>query len=231
MRLDKYLSHSGFGSRKDVAKIIKDKRVEINGEVVTNRNMKLTNNDEVYVDGEHILLEEWIYFLLNKPKGVISSTEEGHHQTVIDLIDHPQKGELFPVGRLDKDTTGFLILTNDGKLSYQLLNPKKDIFKTYNCLLRKPVSDEDLKVLETGIPLKDFTTKPAKATRISPREVNLSISEGKFHQVKRMFQYLDNEVIELNRISFGGMDLDKNLNHGEYRRLTEKELKFLKKLI
>lgn len=231
MRLDKYLSHSGFGSRKDVAKIIKEKRVEVNGKVVTNRNMKLADQDTVYVDGEYIFLEEWIYLLLNKPKGVISSTEEGRHQTVIDLIDHPQKGELFPVGRLDKDTTGFLLLTNDGKLSYQLLNPKKDIFKTYNCILKNTVSDEDLRTLEAGIPLKDFKTKPAKAKRISPREVNLSISEGKFHQVKRMFQYLNNEVVELNRVSFGGMELDENLKRGEYRRLTEKELKFLKKLI
>lgn len=231
MRLDKFLSHAGFGSRKEVAKLIKEKRVAVDEKIVKNRNLKLQDKNTVKVDGDVVILEEWIYFLLNKPKGVISSTEEGPTKTVIDLIDHPQSDELFPVGRLDKDTTGFLILTNDGKLSYQLLNPKKEIFKTYKATLEKPVSDNDIERLETGIPLKDFTTKPAKAEKKSDRVIHLSISEGKFHQVKRMFRYLDNEVIELERISFGGMELDDTLKRGEYRRLTEDELKFLKNLI
>ncbi|CAD2074957.1 pseudouridine synthase [Phocicoccus pinnipedialis] len=231
MRLDKFLSHAGFGSRKEVARLIKEKRITVDDKVVKDRNLKVNDNNTVTVDGNIVILEEWIYFLLNKPKGVISSTEEGPTKTVIDIIHHPQSDELFPVGRLDKDTTGFLLITNDGKLSYQLLNPKKDIFKTYKCTLKNPVSESDLVKLETGIPLKEFTTKPAKAEKISDKVVHLSISEGKFHQVKRMFRYLGNEVIELERISFGGMALNSSLNYGEYRRLTEEELEFLKKLI
>src|SRR5690625_1653101 len=165
--------------------------------------------------------------MMNKPDGVISSTEEGPTATVVDLINHPQQGELFPVGRLDKDTVGLLFITNDGKLAHQLLSPKNEYYKTYHCTLRDAVSEEDIVKLETGIELKEFTTKPAKAKQLSSNEVSLSITEGKFHQVKRMFIALGNEVVKLKRTHFATLELDETLNEGEYRKLTAEEIKNL----
>ena len=231
MRLDKFLAHANYGTRKEVGEIIKSGRVTVNDKVIKTRKEKVKDDDYVEVDGYKVVLEGFMYFMLNKPKDVISATESYEHDTVIDLIDHPQYRELFPVGRLDIDTTGLLIITNDGKLSYQLLNPKKDIFKKYYCKLKNDVTKSDVAFLETGIPLKDFTTKPAKVEVINNDEVYLSISEGKFHQVKRMFQYLNNEVLELKRVEFGKLQLDDALELGEYRRLTEEEINNLKNLI
>lgn len=231
MRLDKYLAHANFGSRKEVGELIKSGRVTVGGKTVKDRKLKVKDEDEVRVDGFTVVLEEYMYFMLNKPQNVISATESFEHETVIDLIEHSQYRELFPVGRLDIDTTGLLIITNDGKLSHQLLSPKKEVFKTYYCKLKHDVSKSDITFLETGIPLKDFTTKPAKVEVIEEDEVLLSISEGKFHQVKRMFKYLNNEVLELKRVKFGNLVLDETLEAGEYRRLTEDELTDLKKLI
>lgn len=231
MRLDKFLAHANYGTRKEVGEIIKSGRVTVNGKVIKTRKEKVKDDDYVEVDGYKVVLEGFMYFMLNKPKDVISATESYEHDTVIDLIDHPQYKELFPVGRLDIDTTGLLIITNDGKLSYQLLNPKKDILKKYYCKLRNDITKSDIGFLEIGIPLKDFTTKPAKVEVINDDEVYLSISEGKFHQVKRMFQYLNNEVLELKRVEFGNLQLDNTLELGEYRRLTEEEINILKNLI
>ena len=146
---------------------------------------------------------------------------------MIDLIDHPQKDELFPVGRLDKDTTGLMFITNDGKLAHRILSPKNEHFKTYHVTLRDQVSLSDIKRLEEGIELSDFTTKRAVSEKVNDHVVLLSISEGKFHQVKRMFGALDNEVIELKRISMSSLELDESLSLGEYRFLTEEEIKNL----
>ena len=199
----------------------------VNGGVEKNPKTDVSYHDEIYFKDDLVKLEEFIYIMMNKPKGVISSTEDGPSQTVIDLIDHPQKDELFPVGRLDKDTTGLMFITNDGKLAHRILSPKNEHFKTYHVTLRDQVSLSDIKRLEEGIELSDFTTKRAKAELVSEKTVLLSISEGKFHQVKRMFGALDNEVIELKRISMSSLELDESLSLGEYRFLTEEEIKNL----
>lgn len=227
MRLDKYLANANVGSRKDVSKLIKKSLITVNGAVVKSPKAEVSYEDEILYDGLPIVLEEFIYLMMNKPDGVISSTEDGPTATVIDLIAHPQQNELFPVGRLDKDTVGLLFITNDGKLAHQLLSPKNEYYKTYFVTARDNVTDEDLHKLESGIDLKDFKTKPAKAVRVSPKEVVLSITEGKFHQVKRMFQALGNEVVKLKRTGFASLTLDETLNEGEYRWLTEDEIKNL----
>lgn len=230
MRLDKYLSNAGAGSRSTVKAMIKKKRVQVDGVVATDPKTKTDHDSEVMIDGAPIILERHIYLMLNKPKGVISSTEKSQAPTVIDLIDHSQKDELFPIGRLDKDTTGLLLITNDGKFAHELMSPKHKIGKTYVAELRDEVSQSDIEKLEYGIPLKDFTTAPAKASIISARKVQLTITEGKFHQVKRMFKYLGNEVIGLHRTNIGSLVLDDSLPEGSYRRLDENELKRLKKV-
>lgn len=227
MRLDKYLANANLGSRKEVNKLIKKGDISVNGDIVKSPKTDVSYDDEIYYIDVPIVLEEFIYFMMNKPDGVISSTEEGPTETVIDLIAHPQQGELFPVGRLDKDTVGLLFITNDGKLAHQLLSPKNEYYKTYHVTLRDEVTPEDIIRLETGIELKDFTTKPAKAELLSPKEVSLSITEGKFHQVKRMFSATGNEVVRLKRTGFASLILDKTLAEGEYRRLTEEEIKNL----
>ena len=227
MRLDKYLSNAKIGSRKEVGKWIRKGLVTVNGGVEKNPKTDVSYHDEIYFKDDLVKLEEFIYIMMNKPKGVISSTEDGPSQTVIDLIDHPQKDELFPVGRLDKDTTGLMFITNDGKLAHRILSPKNEHFKTYHVTLRDQVSLSDIKRLEEGIELSDFTTKRAVSEKVNDHVVLLSISEGKFHQVKRMFGALDNEVIELKRISMSSLELDESLSLGEYRFLTEEEIKKL----
>ena len=227
MRLDKYLSNAKIGSRKEVGKWIRKGLVTVNGGVEKNPKTDVSYHDEIYFKDDLVKLEEFIYIMMNKPKGVISSTEDGPSQTVIDLIDHPQKDELFPVGRLDKDTTGLMFITNDGKLAHRILSPKNEHFKTYHVTLRDQVSLSDIKRLEEGIELSDFTTKRAVSEKVNDHVVLLSISEGKFHQVKRMFGALDNEVIELKRISMSSLELDESLSLGEYRFLTEEEMKNL----
>lgn len=229
MRLDKYLSNAGEGSRKDVKSIMKKGRVTVGQKVIKDPKFEVDGSEEIRLDDKAVVLENGIYIMLNKPKGVISSTEEGPTRTVIDLIDHPQSKDLFPVGRLDKDTTGLLFITDDGKLAHELLSPRNRIDKTYIADLKDDVSESDISMLEQGIPLKDFTTASAVAVKISSRKVKLTITEGKFHQVKRMFQYLGNEVADLERVEFAALKLDDDLRRGEYRRLTESEINILKK--
>ncbi|CAM4166656.1 pseudouridine synthase [Lacicoccus alkaliphilus] len=227
MRLDKFLANANIGSRKEVSRMIRNKRVKVDGALIIKPNHQVSYATHVEVDGRRILLEEYIYLMLNKPEGVISSTEDGPTRTVMDLIDHPQVNEMFPVGRLDKDTTGLLLITNDGKFSHALLSPRQKVGKTYEVTLKDDVTDEDLAELETGIPLKDFTTSPAIARKLCDRKVALTIYEGKFHQVKRMFLHLGNEVTALKRIGFGGLELDEALAEGESRYLTDAEVKKL----
>lgn len=231
MRLDKFLANAGIGSRKEVSKLIRDKQVKVEDEVINKPNHKVSYDNLITINDEQVILEEYIYLMLNKPPGVISSTEDGPTQTVMELIDHPQIDELFPVGRLDKDTTGLLIISNDGKLSHSLLSPKNKIGKTYEVDLKEDVTDEDIVKLEAGIPLKDFTSSPAIVKRVENRKVELTIYEGKFHQVKRMFIYLNNEVVELKRLKFGNLSLDAMLEQGESRYLTDEEVNNLTQLV
>ena len=243
IRLDKYMADMGVGTRSEVKVLIKKGRVSVDDEVVKQAEYKVdTESQCVAVDGERIGYAQYEYFMLNKPAGVVSAVTDNRDTTVVELIKDAKRKDIFPVGRLDKDTEGLLLITNDGELSHELLSPNKHVEKTYYAKVKGVVTEEDVKVFTEGIHLeketlreekadKDIETKPAKLVILKAGEVSeveLTICEGKFHQVKRMFQAVGKEVIYLKRISMGGLVLDENLGLGEYRPLTEEELSALK---
>ncbi len=232
MRIDKFLANSGIGTRKEVKELLKKKRISVNDEVVTEAKTHIDeDNDFVAFDGKRIEFKEFLYIMLNKPQDVISATDDERHRTVLDLLEEPlTKVGLFPVGRLDKDTEGLLVLTNDGKMAHELLSPKKHVPKRYYVELKKPLSKEDTVILENGVELETFTTKPAKVEFITEDKVYIIISEGKYHQVKRMFKCVGNRVLFLKRTGMGNLGLDENLAPGEYRELTSDELEQLQGL-
>lgn len=227
MRIDKYLSNMGVGSRKEVKEYIKKGYVLVNGETVTKGTIHIDENkDVVKFKDEDIEYKQYVYLMMNKPAGVVSATKD-IGDTVIDLIDEKYYGkDIFPAGRLDKDTEGFILLTNDGKLAHNLLSPKKKVYKKYFAIVKNSLKEEDIKTFKNGVFLEgeDYLTMPAKLEIIDAHSANVYIQEGKYHQVKRMFHACDNEVTYLRRISFGNLDLDENLKLGEYRELTEEEL-------
>lgn len=218
----------GIGSRSEIKKFLKTCRVKLNGKFEKSPNTQVDiEKDEILFDDEIVLYKEFTYLMLNKPKDYISATFDTRLPTVLDLLEFPYYNmELFPVGRLDIDTTGFLILTNDGKFSYNVTNPKKKVNKKYFVILKNDITSEQIESLENGIYFEkeDFTTENAKVEEISKREIYLTISEGKFHQVKRMLEYVGNEVVELKRVSIGNLNLDEELKLGEYRELTDSEI-------
>ena len=236
MRLDKFLANSGIGTRKEVKELLKKRLIKVNDEIVKDGKIHVNENeDTVKYKDEIISYKKFVYIMLNKPNGVISATEDKVHKTVIDLLgDEYRTFEVFPVGRLDIDTEGLLLLTNDGVLSHNLLSPNKHVDKKYYVELEKLLTKMDIDKLEKGVELKDFTTKDAKVEIIENGEesdkirVYITISEGKFHQVKRMFKAVENEVKYLKRVKMGTLSLDENLKLGEYRELTEDELTKLK---
>lgn len=236
MRLDKLLAHSGYGSRKDVKQLLKSDHVMVNNKRARSGKIHVDpDQDEIFVNDERIDYEEFVYFLLHKPRGVISATEDVKQKTVLDLLtSEDQEKSPFPVGRLDKDTEGLLLLTNDGKLAHQLLTPKNDVGKTYYALINQEVTEEDQEAFEKGVILDDgYQTKPANLVILksgSVSEIELTITEGKFHQVKRMFQAVGKRVLYLKRIAMGNWQLDDRLKKGEYRRLTEDEITYLNQL-
>lgn len=236
MRLDKFLSHTGFGSRKEVKELLKKKRVFVN-EVMEKDGKKAIDEtqDIITVDEQIVEYQKYTYYMLNKPKGVVSATEDREHRTVIDLIKETDlvKG-LFPVGRLDKDTTGLLLLTNNGELAHELLSPKKKVPKLYQAQVSGIMTEEDVQLFSKGITISgDEKCLPAKLTIKSVDEKNntshieLEIVEGKYHQVKRMVEAVGKKVVELDRLSMSGLFLDSALKQGKYRELSEKELKIL----
>ncbi|MBU5437380.1 rRNA pseudouridine synthase [Tissierella sp. MSJ-40] len=233
-RLDKVLSNIGYGSRKDVKKFIKDGIVKVNNETILNNEFKVNPyEDLITFNGEEILYREYIYLMMNKPKGLVSSTDDPLTRTVIDLLEEEYiVYKPFPAGRLDKDTEGLLLITNDGKLAHQLLSPKKGVDKTYYVEVDGYVEEKHIEEFNNGIVLDDgYTTLPATlkiqdSNVIS--KVYLTIQEGKFHQVKRMFESIGMKVLYLKRISMGPLKLDESLETGEYRELTEEEIKLLK---
>lgn len=233
MRLDKLLSNMGYGSRKEVKLLLKSKAVEVNGVSAKDVSMHVdTEKDSIVVYGEEVIYTEFIYLMMNKPPGVISATEDKKDETVIDLLDPvAQHFKPFPVGRLDKDTEGLLILTNDGHLSHQLLSPKKHVPKLYFATIDGRVTDDDVKKFKEGVTLDDgYFTKPGELTILSSGEVSeieLTIMEGKFHQVKRMFESVGKKVTYLKRMRMGSLQLDETLELGDYRPLTEAELEVL----
>lgn len=233
-RLDKILSNMGYGSRKDVKGYIKRGLVVVDGKVVKDSSMKLNPYEaEIEFDGNLIEYRESIYLMMNKPAGVVSSTDDPRDRTVIDLLDvRYQTFSPFPIGRLDKDTEGLLIISNDGKLAHNLLSPKKHVDKKYYVEVEGAVDEEDIKKMKDGVIIDDgYKTMPALLDIIESKDVSkvyLTIKEGKFHQVKRMFQAVGKRVKYLKRISMGKLHLDNNLGLGDYRELTECELDLLK---
>ena len=229
MRLDKFLANSGIGSRKEVKELIKQGLVFVNDERIKNSDKNIDEiKDVIKIRDKCIEYRKYVYIMLNKPQNVISATEDNKHKTVIDLIKGYDTYNIFPVGRLDIDTEGLLLLTNDGKLSHNLLSPKKHVEKEYFVKLKENINDIDINKVENNIELEDgYICKKAKIKRLSKNELNISITEGKFHQVKRMFKAVGNEVIFLKRVRMSNILLDKNLKSGEYRELTEDELKGL----
>lgn len=229
-RLDKILASQGTLSRRDVKEIIKKGRVTLNGTVVRDSAVKVDLNiDTVAIDGEQITLKKHIYIMMNKPQGVISASDSENDETVVDLVpDELFRKGLFPAGRLDKDTTGFVLITDDGEFAHKILSPKNHIFKTYLAKLEHKLTASDIEKLEKGITLSDGTTlKEAKVEIVENTEaplIKIMICEGKYHQVKRMFAATGNKVIELHRSKMGELHLDPQLKPGECREITPEEL-------
>lgn len=233
MRIDKLLANVGYGSRKEVKGLLKSGAVKVDETVVKDPKTHVNPAEqEVMVHGELVSYREFVYLMMNKPQGVISATEDSYQKTVVDLLElEDAVYEPFPVGRLDKDTEGFLLLTNDGQLSHKLLSPKKHVPKTYFAHINSPVTEEDAEAFRQGVELDDgYKTKPAELTILSSghtSEIELTIVEGKFHQVKRMFEAVGKKVTYLKRISMGPLELDEKLELGEYRELTDEEIEAL----
>ena len=239
MRLDKFLVACAVGSRTEVKNLLKSGRVTVNGKKEKSAKLQIDEEtDEICFDGQKLDYEEFVYYMMNKPKGVISATEDPNHKTVLDLLDdYARAKEVFPVGRLDIDTHGLLLLTNDGKLAHALLSPKRHVDKIYLARINGVMTDADVETFAQGVPLKDFTCQPAKLELVSidtekdQSLIRVTIAEGKFHQVKRMVAYCGKEVVDLQRLTMGTLTLDEDLKRGEWRRLTKEELEGLLKSV
>ena len=229
MRLDKFLCDNNVGTRSQVKEFIKKGQVTVNGQTAKKADIKINEDtDTITFQGRELYYCKFVYYMLNKPEGVVSATTDNTAPTVVSLLPVPEQKDLFPVGRLDKDTTGLLLLTNDGALAHDLLSPKKHVDKTYLVTPGKPLSEEDIHRLEAGLDIgDDKPTAPARAKLTGNGDLLLTIHEGRFHQVKRMLQAIDNQVLTLERVSFGPLSLDPSLPRGAYRALTEEEIQLL----
>ena len=232
IRLDKYLADMSIGTRTEVKKLIRQGKVAVDGLIVKNPDIKVDiDTQNVTCNGIAVTYETYEYYMLNKPAGVISATSDKTEKTVLDLIDSKKRKDLFPVGRLDKDTEGLLLITNDGELAHRLLSPKKHVDKLYYARVEGVVGMEDIDVFAKGLDIGEGEyTKPAKLIVLKSdviSEIELTIQEGKFHQVKRMFEAVGKKVIYLKRLEMGTLKLDEGLALGEYRPLTQKELEDL----
>ena len=232
MRLDKFLAENGLGSRAQVKQLLKKGLVLVNGRAEKFPKTQIDERaDEIVVSGQRLTYEKFVYYLLNKPQGVISATEDDRHKTVLDLLDETaRQKEVFPVGRLDIDTHGLLLLTNNGKLAHAMLSPKKHVEKIYRAQVAGLMNQADEERFAAGIELKDFTCQPAQLKILELDEeketslVEITLAEGKFHQVKRMVAACGKEVTDLQRLTMGLLQLDPALALGEWRRLTETEI-------
>lgn len=228
MRLDKFLSHNGYGSRKQVRILIKKKQITINDTIETDAGYNINLDvDKVYVDGTLITYETNVYIMMNKPQGYICEHNPVEYPSVLELLDFVRP-DLFFVGRLDADTEGLLLITNDGHFSHNIAHGKKEVSKMYQVHLDKPFDTKFIKDLEAGIPMDNTILKPANVEILEATIINLTISEGKYHQVKRMMHYCDNEVTYLKRMKIGNLELDPTLELGSYRNLTPDEIEILK---
>lgn len=237
MRLDKFLADLQVGTRKEIKLLVRKGLVTVDGSVVRDPGTSVTGDEEIICDGELMEYQENVYYMMNKPAGVITATEDSRQETVLDLLPERRRKDLFPVGRLDKDTRGLLLITNDGQLAHRLLSPKHHVDKIYEAWIDGLVTRIDVDKFARGIELEDFTTLPAKLeilqTFVSQTDhnksyVRVTIKEGKFHQIKRMFEAEHKKVTSLRRISMGPLKLDSDLKEGEFRPLTEDEISALK---
>ncbi|HKM34949.1 MAG TPA: pseudouridine synthase [Lachnospiraceae bacterium] len=230
MRLDKFLCETGGYSRSEAKELLKKGNVTLNGQLEKKAEYKINETlDTIKVNGIAMNYEKNHYYLLHKPAGVITATEDNRHHTVLDLLDGIDTRKLFPVGRLDKDTEGLLLITDDGELSHRLLSPRKQVEKKYYAILRDVITSEAVSRLEHGVDIGDTDiTLPAKVKCLNEREIELIICEGRYHQVKRMLQAVNNEVKYLKRLSMGSLCLPDDLSKGMFRRLTTEEVYKLK---
>lgn len=234
MRLDKFLTEVGLGTRSEVKKTIKAKQITVNGTLALKPEVKIDEKqDVVCYRGETLSYTDFEYYLFHKPAGCVSATEDNLHKTVMDYLTDTTRSDLFPVGRLDIDTEGLLLITNDGALAHNLLSPAKHVSKTYYAKIAGRVTEADVNLFEKGVDIgEDTLTKPSTLKIIKSdeeSEILLTIYEGKFHQVKRMFLTIGKEVTYLKRISMGPLQLPMDMAPGTYRPLTEEELEALKK--
>lgn len=232
LRLDKYLADMGLGTRSEVKQAVRKGRVQVNGQTVREPEYKTdTETDQVWFNGQPAAYREYEYYMLNKPAGVISASEDPRERCVVDLIESRKRKDLFPVGRLDKDTEGLLLITNDGGLAHRLLSPKKHVDKVYYARVQGRVTQEDAELFRRGVDIGEKKqTLPAELRILNAGEISeieLTIREGKFHQVKRMFHAAGKEVLYLKRLQMGPLRLDESLKPGEYRTLNTQELDIL----
>lgn len=238
MRLDKYLSDMGLASRSDIKKEIRKGLVRVNGEIIRDSSFSVPLHASVSYRGEEVCYEEFSYYMMNKPIGVLSSTEDRKQKTVLDLITEKHRKDLFPVGRLDKDSEGLILIMNDGQLAHTLLSPKNHIEKRYYIEIPVLLEDSDIAPLRFGIQYdKDLIAEPAKVRILSVEKektaIEIIITEGKFHQIKKMFLALSKNYIvtKLKRLSMGKVVLDENLAPGDYRRLSAEEIEALQRAL
>lgn len=237
-RLDKFLANAGIGTRSEVKKMLRQKRVQVNGEFPQKGDMKIdAQTDQILADGVPVSSEKWEYYLLHKPAGCLTATKDASTPTVMDFITSARKEQLFPVGRLDKDTEGLLLITDDGELAHQLLSPKKHVPKTYYARVAGEMEEKWCQEFEKGMDIGDEKlTLPAslRILKIHPSEdyseVEITISEGRYHQIKRMCHVTGHDVLYLKRISMGNLILDEKLEKGTFRKLDKEEIESLKKL-
>lgn len=229
MRLDKFICDSSRHTRSEIRKLIRYRAVTVNGTVAPSADTQVGESDEVRLNGKLIPYRKYIYLMLNKPRGYLSATEDKHDPVVTDLVPEEWKHfQVFPVGRLDKDTEGLLLLTNDGQFDHALMSPKKKVMKRYYAELDCPAEEKDAELFRAGMVFPEFTAQPAVLEITEdPRKVYIEIAEGKFHQVKRMCQRIGREVLFLKRVKIGGLVLDETLKPGEMRELTPEEYRLL----
>ncbi|MCL2559957.1 MAG: 16S rRNA pseudouridine(516) synthase [Turicibacter sp.] len=231
MRLDKFLAHVTGNSRSDVKKFLKQKKVRVDGAIITSPGFQVdVDRSVVTAFDEELFYQQFVYVMMNKPKGYLSATKDGADATVMELLDaYYDRFDLSIAGRLDKDTEGLLLLTNDGQFLHEVITPKKRVYKKYLAQIEGELTVADITALENGVVIKDgkdaeFTTAPARVNVVASGEVEIEICEGKFHQVRRMFASVGCRVVYLKRLSIGGLALDEYLELGEYRELSEEEL-------
>ena len=230
MRLDKFISMLGKATRSEAGKLIRAGKATVNGIVQKAPDYKIDpDNDLVTLLGEVLTYKKYTYIMLNKPEGYVSATEDPNEKTVLDLVSvEDRRRGLFPCGRLDKNTLGLVILTNDGEGAHRVLSPKHHVSKVYKFISRDPVCENDVKLLEAGVDIGGYLTKPCKIKMVSENEGEITLTEGKYHQIKRMLEAVNNKITYLERISFGSIALDPALKRGEWRYLTPNEEEIFK---